>query len=250
MSVDMRNSEGYLDLTAYEAIKKVEQEQRSGRAFRPIVYICSPYAGDIAGNVEAARRYSRFAVDKGYIPIAPHLLYPQFLDDADPDERELGIFFGNAIMSKCSEVWVFGSRISAGMQAETDAPSGKITAYATSPKIVRRFETMYEIKENSRILKDGTELTTYTRDVVSANILEVEAGTTGYQGGDSGHGGRTYFRIEDAASTDMEVRSYVNKYGCPGFEVVLGGDCELETTIRALKFITKVLEEEAAEVYD
>lgn len=109
---------------------------------------------------------------------------------------------------------------------------------------------MYEIKENSRILKDGTELTTYTRDVVSANILEVEAGTTGYQGDDSGHGGRTYFRIEDAASTDMEVRSYVNKYGCLGFEVVLGGDCELETTIRALKFITKVLEEEAAEVYD
>ena len=40
---------------------------------------------------------------------------------------------------------------------------------------------MYEIKENSRILKDGTELTTYTRDVVSANILEVKAGTTGYQ---------------------------------------------------------------------
>lgn len=109
---------------------------------------------------------------------------------------------------------------------------------------------MYEIKENSRILKDGTELTTYSRDVVSANILEVEAGTTGYQGGDSGYGGRTYFRIEDAASTDMEVRSYVNKYGCPGFEVVLGGDCELETTIRALKFIMKVLEEEAAEVYD
>lgn len=61
---------------------------------------------------------------------------------------------------------------------------------------------MCEIKENSRILKDGTELTTYTRDVVSANILEIEAGTTGYQGGDSGHGGRTYFRIEDAASTD------------------------------------------------
>lgn len=26
---------------------------------------------------------------------------------------------------------------------------------------------MYKIKENSRILKDGTELTTYTRDVVS-----------------------------------------------------------------------------------
>ena len=118
MSINKFNSEGYYDPTTYEALTNIEKEERALRAFRPIVYICSPYAGDIAGNVDAARRYSRFAVDKGYIPIAPHLLYPQFLDDADPDERELGIFFGNAIMSKCSEVWVFGSRISAGMQAE------------------------------------------------------------------------------------------------------------------------------------
>lgn len=84
----------------------------------PIVYICSPYAGDIETNVVAARRYSRFAVEKGYIPIAPHLLFPQFLNDSDPNERELGLFFGNAIMSKCSEIWVFGSKISNGMAAE------------------------------------------------------------------------------------------------------------------------------------
>jgi hypothetical protein len=69
-------------------------------------------------NVAAARRYSRFAVETGYIPIAPHLLFPQFLNDGDPAERELGLFFGNALMSKCSEVWVFGSRISDGMAAE------------------------------------------------------------------------------------------------------------------------------------
>ena len=50
---------------------------------------------------------------------------------------------------------------------------------------------MYEIKEKRRMLPDGTEITTYTRDVVSANILEVEAGTTGFMGGDTGHGGRT-----------------------------------------------------------
>ena len=37
---------------------------------------------------------------------------------------------------------------------------------------------MYEIKESRRELFDGTEITTYTRDVVSANILQVEAGTT------------------------------------------------------------------------
>ena len=109
---------------------------------------------------------------------------------------------------------------------------------------------MYEVIEKRKILPDGTEISTYTRDVISANILEVEAGTTGYMGGDSGHGGRTYFRIQDIASTDMEIRTFVDKHGCNGFEVFLGGDCELETTIRALKFITKVLEDESKEVYD
>ena len=109
---------------------------------------------------------------------------------------------------------------------------------------------MYEIKEKRRMLPDGTEITTYTRDVVSANLLEVEAGTTGFMGGDTGHGGRTYFRISDEASTDIHVRPFIDRFGCNGFEVTLGGDCELETMIRALKFITKVLEEESEEVYD
>ena len=108
---------------------------------------------------------------------------------------------------------------------------------------------MYEVREKRRKLLDGTEITTYTRDVVSANILTVEAGTTGYMGGDSGHGGRTYFRIEDQGSMDIQVLP-IGRYGDEGFEVFLGGDCELETVIRALKFITKVLEEEAAEVFD
>lgn len=109
---------------------------------------------------------------------------------------------------------------------------------------------MYEVTERRRKLEDGTEITTYTREVVSCNILEVEAGTNGYQGGDSGHGSRTYFRIQDEASTDMEIKPIVSKWGCDGFEVTLGGDCELETMIRALKFIVKVLEEESQEVYD
>ena len=109
---------------------------------------------------------------------------------------------------------------------------------------------MYEVIEKRKILPDGTEISTYTRDVISANILEVEAGTTGYMGGDSGHGGRSYFRISDCGITDMEVHTFVDKHGCNGFEVFLGGDCELETTIRALKFITKVLEDESKEVYD
>lgn len=108
---------------------------------------------------------------------------------------------------------------------------------------------MFEIREKRKMLDDGTEITTYSRDVYSANVLEVEAGTTGYKGGDTGHGGRTYFRIEDMGGTDIAVRP-LGEYDDEGFEVVLGGDCELETVIRALKFITKVLEDESTEVFD
>ena len=118
MNVEKFNNEGYYDPTAYEALSIIEKEERALRAFRPIVFICSPYAGEVEKNILAAKYYSRFAVDKGYIPIAPHLLFPQLLNDADPNERQLGLFFGDALMSKCSEVWVFGSRVSAGMAVE------------------------------------------------------------------------------------------------------------------------------------
>ena len=81
---EYKNAEGYADPTAFGAFCAIEKEEKALRAFRPIVYICSPFAGDIENNTAAARRYSRFAVEAGYIPIAPHLLFPQFLDDSNP----------------------------------------------------------------------------------------------------------------------------------------------------------------------
>jgi hypothetical protein len=118
MSADKFNAEGYYDPTAYEALNSVEKEEKILKAYRPLVFICSPYSGDVDRNSLAAMRYSRFAVSRGYIPITTHLLFPQFLDDNIPKERELGLFFGNVLMSKCSEIWVFGSHISSGMNAE------------------------------------------------------------------------------------------------------------------------------------
>lgn len=81
--------------------------------FRPLVYICSPFSGDAAGNTKKARLYSRFAVDKGAVPLAVHLLFPQFL--SEETERPLALYMGKIILAKCQEVWVFGSRISEGM---------------------------------------------------------------------------------------------------------------------------------------
>ena len=72
-----------------------------------------------------ARKYSRFAVDKHYLPIAPHLLFTQFMNDEIPEERETAIFMNFVLMSQCAEMWVFGNVISAGMQAEINRAKRK-----------------------------------------------------------------------------------------------------------------------------
>ena len=98
-----------------------EGEALSPRTITPIVFICSPYSGDVRRNIEAARRYCRFAVEVGYIPFAPHLFFPQFMDDHILEERDLALSFGESFMDNCSEVWVFGNRISPGMSTELKA---------------------------------------------------------------------------------------------------------------------------------
>ena len=89
MSISKYNSEGYYDPTTYEALKNIEKEELKMAGlykpdeFRPLVYICSPYRGDTEKNTEKARKYSRFAVESKAIPMTPHLLYPQFMDDSN-----------------------------------------------------------------------------------------------------------------------------------------------------------------------
>lgn len=89
-----------------------------------MVYICSPFSGDMEGNTVKARRYSRFAVDRDAIPIAPHLLLPQYMEEET--ERDLAIQSDLEILKRCDELWVFGAeeRLSAGMKAELDTAKG------------------------------------------------------------------------------------------------------------------------------
>ena len=86
---------------------------------KKMIFVCSPYRGDIETNTKLARRYCRYAVNKGFIPIAPHLLFPQFMDDNDSEERKLAIEMNLEILQKCSEIWVFGREITIGMWQET-----------------------------------------------------------------------------------------------------------------------------------
>lgn len=116
MAIDKLNVEGYFDPVVYEALTKIEKEERAARkaaAFRPMVYVCSPYTGDIERNTANVRMYLRFAVAKNTIPFAIHLLLPQYI--SEEHERGLAMFMNKVFLGKCDELWVFGSNISSGM---------------------------------------------------------------------------------------------------------------------------------------
>lgn len=120
-----KNSEGYADPTAGTAMSHImkeyrqKQKQRYADKNRKKIYVASKYAGDVETNAAAAIGYCRLVIDKGYMPIASHLLYPQILNDNDPKERELGLLFGLALLRTCDEVWVFGS-VSPGVAQEIE----------------------------------------------------------------------------------------------------------------------------------
>ena len=69
-----------------------------------LIYIASPYAGDIETNTAFAKKACRYAIHQGHTPIAVHLLYPQMLDDAEPTEREIGLRLGHRVLEVCDEL--------------------------------------------------------------------------------------------------------------------------------------------------
>lgn len=117
----IRNSEGYMDVVAYKAIMNVDREKKAETksAFRPLVYVCAPFNGDIEGNKKKATEFAHFAYKNGCIPVTPHLLFP-FMNDESPNERALALHMDIVLMGKCEEVWVLSERITSGMSAEIE----------------------------------------------------------------------------------------------------------------------------------
>lgn len=120
-----KNNEGYADPTAGSAMSRImkeyrqKQKKRYADKNRKKIYVASKYAGDVDTNVASAITYYRRVIDEGYMPIASHLLYPQILNDNIPEERELGLMFGLALLRTCDEMWVFGS-VTSGVAREIE----------------------------------------------------------------------------------------------------------------------------------
>ena len=91
---------------------------KTDKKYKPLVYICNPFSGDVKGNTKRTRQYSYFTMEQEQVTLTPHLMFPRFTNDAAPDERELAIFADVTLLGKCDEIWVFGDNISADMSIE------------------------------------------------------------------------------------------------------------------------------------
>lgn len=84
------------------------------------VFICSQYRGNIKDNARRAIYYAGIVAKSGCIPIVPHIYFPTFLDEDDPNERMTGIEMGLELMDICDTIYVFGFEISEGMKFELE----------------------------------------------------------------------------------------------------------------------------------
>jgi hypothetical protein len=82
-------------------------------------------------------------------------------------------------------------------------------------------------------------IVTKTQQFYNGAILELEVGTTGLCGGDTGHGGRTYLRFKDIGGTDIRVTQDTDGE----VTLIFGGDGELKNLIAGLQFALDALKE-------
>ena len=94
---------------------------------RTYVYVCSPFSNpdmmQHCENISYAKRCARNCIQRREHPIVVHLHYTQFLEDSDPDERELGMAFGHQLLELgiFAKVVAYTDRgISEGMKKEIE----------------------------------------------------------------------------------------------------------------------------------
>lgn len=87
-----------------------------------IIYVCSPLNApnylERQANILKAAEYCKFVMTQGHTPYAPHVFFTQFLDDSIDSDRQNGVQCGLEMLKVCNELWVFGKKVSHGMQKE------------------------------------------------------------------------------------------------------------------------------------
>lgn len=121
------------------------------------VIVESPYAGEVARNVDYARACVRDSVLRGEAPIASHLLFtqPGILKDAIPHEREMDIAAGLAWRSVADySVFYVDRGWSKGMLASVNS-----AAQQQLPFRIRSLHPDRSFSKTSAVLLANTPLT-------------------------------------------------------------------------------------------
>jgi DNA polymerase III subunit epsilon len=85
------------------------------------VYVCHPFRDAPDENERRVRVLCRRLVEEGFLPVAPQLYLPRFVDEAT--ERDRAIRLCLAMLDICDEVRVYGTVISEGMRLELERAS-------------------------------------------------------------------------------------------------------------------------------
>ena len=90
-----------------------------------IVYVCSRYRADTKAKFEkqimATKTMSREIAIQGHDIIAPHLYYPDFLNDNNQEDRKIGMESAIRLLKVCDALYVYiGLGVSEGMEAEIE----------------------------------------------------------------------------------------------------------------------------------
>lgn len=94
-----------------------------------IIFISHPIGGDVMLNLsrimDIVREINKTMPD--IVPLAPYFADVLAMNDNDPEERARGLKNGLSVIESgmVDELWLYGNRISEGMQMEIDAAKKK-----------------------------------------------------------------------------------------------------------------------------
>lgn len=150
------------------------------------VIIESPYAGDRETNTRYLLDCMRDSLVRGEAPFASHLLYTAVLEDANPDERTLGIEAGFAWGEAADYVVVYTDRgLTRGMVAGIERASKN-----RKPVVYRSLEAWAGLPHQEGSLTDsGVTRAPWTPEFVERmRLLQLRDDLHGYTCGNRGDG--------------------------------------------------------------
>ena len=87
---------------------------------RPFAYVCAPTSNELGGSNKKLRTYCRKLYDLGYLPVAPQLLFPQFINCNVPVENNDSVSMASDMLRRCRVVVVCGKHNTEIMTSEIE----------------------------------------------------------------------------------------------------------------------------------